>query len=390
MLRKLTVENFFSIKGPETLDLAINRSVEDIDKRFAKPIAKSDARFPRVVALYGANASGKTNVLRAGTFLANFAANSSYWKPDETPYFFSFGGNEDATKLSIEFDAQVSEELGRVAFIYDLEIAKDRRAVNRETLRYYPGSRSRLLFDRELNEIRSGEDFDLSLRDPVRQRIRPDASVISTLAQFNHYFSKNICSILASVSTNISVTGKHVFDITQPTNYYRDNANSFNSMKEEIKRFDTGINDIDIISINGNQAPLFKHQGFDMPIVFSFESQGTQNFYKLYPLFYTALQNGSVAVLDELDSDIHPHLLLEIVRWFQDPETNPHDAQLIFSCHNPSLLEHLTKEEVYLTEKRGDGQTHVFGVKDIKGVRRDINLYEKYLAGAFGGVPRLG
>jgi hypothetical protein len=390
MLRKLTIENFFSVNGPETLDLEINRAVEDIDKRFAKPIAKSDARFPRVVALYGANASGKTNVLRAINFLSSFISSSSSWEINDLPHFFSFAKGDGITRFRIEVDARIfPENHERSLLVYDLEMDKNHRTVGRETLRYYPNSRSRLLFDRCGDEIKAGDDFDLPLRDPARKRIRHDVSVISTLAQFNHRFSRAIYDVFFILS-NVRTPGKWNPGVEAATDFYRGNIVSFSDMKRRIKSFDTGILDIDIVNYDGRPAPLFKHDGLDRPITFPFESQGTQNFYNLFPIMDITLRSGGFAILDELDSDIHPHLLLEIVRWFQDPETNPHDAQLIFSCHNPSLLEHLSKEEVYLTEKDSDGQTHVFGVKDIKGVRRDVNLYEKYLAGAFGGVPRLG
>ncbi|MEE8394136.1 MAG: AAA family ATPase, partial [Rhodospirillales bacterium] len=99
---------------------------------------------------------------------------------------------------------------------------------------------------------------------------------------------------------------------------------------------------------------------------------------------------GGVAVLDELDSDIHPLLLPELIRMFQDEETNPLDAQLIFSCHNATLFEYLEKEEVYFTEKKADGSTEIYGLKDVKGIRRDTNIYAKYLMGAFGAVPQIG
>ena len=102
------------------------------------------------------------------------------------------------------------------------------------------------------------------------------------------------------------------------------------------------------------------------------------------------LAYGGVAVLDEFDNDIHPLLLPELVEKFLSPDENPNNAQLIMSCHSPILFETLEKDEIFFTEKDNDGRTHVFGASEIKGVRRDTNLYEKYLSGALGGVPRVG
>ena len=94
--------------------------------------------------------------------------------------------------------------------------------------------------------------------------------------------------------------------------------------------------------------------------------------------------------LDEIDNDIHPALMPEIIGWFHDERTNPHNAQLFMACHNASILEHLEKEEIYFTEKTPDGRTQVYGLKDIDGVRRVDNYYKKYLGGVFGAVPNIG
>ena len=94
--------------------------------------------------------------------------------------------------------------------------------------------------------------------------------------------------------------------------------------------------------------------------------------------------------MDELDRDLHPDLLLEILRWFWDVERNPKQAQLIMSCNNPSVLDHLQKEEIHFTSKDSLGRTSVYSLKDIQGVRRDENFYRSYLSGRYGAVPNIG
>ena len=105
---------------------------------------------------------------------------------------------------------------------------------------------------------------------------------------------------------------------------------------------------------------------------------------------FVALRQGSIVALDELDNDIHPLVLPEIVRLFQEERTNPNGAQLIMSCQNATLLDHLAKEEVFVTEKDSEGRTAIYGLQDVQGVRRDENLYAHYLMGVYGAVPRLG
>ena len=101
------------------------------------------------------------------------------------------------------------------------------------------------------------------------------------------------------------------------------------------------------------------------------------------------LQNGSVAIVDEFDNAIPSLLLPELIDLFVDPIRNPNHAQLVTICQNPSILQYLEKEEVFLAEKGTDGVSTIYGMKDIKGVRRSSNIYANYLAGAFGGVPKV-
>jgi predicted ATPase len=107
-------------------------------------------------------------------------------------------------------------------------------------------------------------------------------------------------------------------------------------------------------------------------------------------LINSALTTGGVAIVDDLDSSLHPIILAEILSWFHRPERNPQNAQFWISCHNVSLLESLIKEEVFFCEKDKAGQTHLFGLKNIPAVRRDDNYYKKYLDGFYGAVPQIG
>jgi AAA15 family ATPase/GTPase len=120
------------------------------------------------------------------------------------------------------------------------------------------------------------------------------------------------------------------------------------------------------------------------------ESHGTRQFLLAYPYLASVLENGGIAVIDELDLAIHPLVLPEILRWFYSAERNPHNAQLWMTCQNASLLEDLTKEEIYFCEKDACGGTSVYGLKDIQGVRRVDNFYRKYMGGTYGAIPTIG
>ena len=134
----------------------------------------------------------------------------------------------------------------------------------------------------------------------------------------------------------------------------------------------------------------FQHTGLDDFIFFPEESAGTQRFIEIFPRLHYALETGSIAVVDEIDTDLHPLLLPELFWWFSSLERNPHGAQLLFTAHNPALLDKLQKEQVFFTEKPCGQSTRVYGARDIKGLRREPSLMKKYLSGELGAVPHIG
>ncbi len=394
MLRKLTVENFFSIREAQTLDLTIARNAPDPDGRFATPIEGTGARFPKVVALFGANASGKTTVLRAVNFLVQFIRNSVDWEPNSSLPYLSFQTRDwigAPAKFRVELDAQVLEHAGRVLYVYELELAPDGKSVLTESLKYYPEGRQRWLFKRNASGISAGKDFNLPNNDPVRTKIRENASVISVLAKFNHDFSLALFHNLSGVYCNVAMLGEPLKareDVI--TKWYVQTEDALKALNKEIRRFDLGIEEVVLTPTVDGVRPHFLHAGLKGSLTYEFESQGTTRFYNIFPYLYHVLSSGGLAVMDEFDNDIHALLMPELINLFQSRETNPNDAQILMSCHNPSVLECLSKEEIYFTEKDSRGRTERYGLKDVQDVRRDANLYAKYLSGVFGAVPRIG
>ena len=124
---------------------------------------------------------------------------------------------------------------------------------------------------------------------------------------------------------------------------------------------------------------------------FSSESQGTRHFFRIFPLIFDAFANGGVAAIDEMGTArFHALLLPEIISWFWDPDRNPRNAQLWFTCQNPWLLQEFLKEEILFTEKDEVGGSSAFGLSDIKGARRSNDYMKKYLGGAYGALPHFG
>ena len=135
------------------------------------------------------------------------------------------------------------------------------------------------------------------------------------------------------------------------------------------------------------------HSAGDEPVGFTLEqeSAGTQAWFRLIGPVLWALSDGGILVFDEIDASLHPRLSAQVIQLFQDPETNPRGAQLIFTTHDVSLLNHLNRDEVWLTEKNDEGMSQLVALVEYSGerVRKSINLERAYLQGRFGAVPQV-
>lgn len=403
MLYRVEIENFYSIRERQVIDLRAAANVPEDPERLAPAWNGSEERVPKVVAIFGPNASGKSNVLRALSFVAWFAGESFFLPPGRRIPFQPFSDAECRslpTRFLLEFGG--AEEIDRIGdpearqcrYSYQLEIGgEDGNQVLLEKLSYWPSKalKATQLFSRSSAGVtRSAKAFGLSgYTQAIEKILRPNASLISTLNQLQHPFASALSRSLKFVISNIFIDRLEASD-EQLVKHYAQNPTLVEAFNREIQRVDLGIKSLRLQDSRDGVVALFKHVGLDNEMAMSSESHGTRQFMKLFPLLKLVLDNGGVAVLDELDAAIHPIILPEIVRWFHDGRRNPNDAQLWMSCHNASLLEDLTKEEVFFTEKDRRGRTTIFGLADVAGVRRTENFYRRYLGGVYGAVPNVG
>lgn len=399
MLRRFEVENFFSIRERQALDLTVALNAPLFPNRLVSSLPNSTDRIARVAVLFGPNASGKSNILKALAFLVHFSRGSSKWDENSNPPFFTFATKKyrsEPTRLYIEFDAQLIQ--GKPPCVYSYEVifkntfgeAGARAVIEYEAVKYFPYGKPRRLIERKNDKFFASPEFQLKRNDQRLTFIGKTASMFPVLAQFNHQLSQLIIANIQRVQSNVTSLARSEFSAEVMTSYYEKNPQVLAEFRTYVRVMDLGIQNIEIQKLPNGIVPLFTHKGLESPIVLAFESEGTQSLYRIFPPLFFALSVGTLAIIDELDRDIHPLLLPEIVGWFHNPELNKNNAQLVMSCHNATLLEYLIKEEVFLTEKSNNGATELFALQDMKGVRRETNLYAKYLAGIFGSVPRIG
>lgn len=403
MLYLLEIENFYSIRSKQVVDLRLGDAVGDDPGRFDSLFPGSQDRAARVAAFFGPNASGKSTVLRALAFLRWFIADSFKIAPHATlpcERFNSAEAQNSPIHLAVEFGGPLSLEIKEAVesgafgtWRYELTLVQfeNRYIVKSEVLKQRPQGNGKWIraFDRQGDDVKTGKAFPLSGYAKVIDKVRDNASLPSTLAQFEHGPSLRLCDAAMSIVANIFVDRNELTDF-QTLQYYATNASVVDALNREIARIDLGVTRMHIEQLPDGPMAFFDHDGLQHAMPWSLQSHGTRSFIKNFPQILLVLERGGIAVVDEIDIAIHPLVLPEITRWFHDDGRNPKGAQLWMSCHAASLLEYLLKEEVFFCEKDSRGQTSVYGLKDIQNVRRTDNRYRKYLSGAYGAVPQIG
>jgi len=397
MIHRIVVENFYSVADRQELNFRVPANAPDLAAFRGAP-SDPDHRLPVVIGLFGPNASGKSTTLRtlisAGTFIV-----SSFSSPPDGPValFSPYASGdwwERPSTLVIEYDGRIGEGAPASVVRYEVQISNDPKKfacdVLYEGLFHAPQGKFRRVFERHRQQFSFGRDFGITSGDPRLLSIRPNASVISTLAQFNHKPSSDLIQALQGLQTNIVGLGKNSGGLNPILPLYAQHPNYLQRLNAELSRLDLGLEEMKIQRGDAGLVATFRHTGLGCELLAAQESMGTQRFIEWFPRLLYVLDHGGVAVLDEMDADIHPLLMPELFRWFYDGIRNPNGAQLLFTAHNPSMLDDLEKEQVFFSEKRSGEPTRLYGARDIKGLRREPSLMKKYLSGELGAVPHIG
>lgn len=405
MLYRVEIENFYSIRDRQDVDLRVAANAPGEEGLFAPVYPGAKDRVPKALVIFGSNGSGKSTVLRAIAFLGWFVQESflrlSPDSPQPCEHFHSKEAEDVPTRLAMHFSAPLDlsvtnlENLRHCRYVYEVvlkSVGGRPKTVISESLKYWPNERGKSLrvFERtEDGTVSGGKTFALGGYRSVINKVRPNASLISMLAQFDHVPSLHLRRIAGTIFTNIFIEN-HDFNEDAVVNFYARNPTVLEALNRDIEKIDLGIRTVRIEKGPTGPIAQFEHNGLSSTLPIQLESHGTRQIIKIFPLMAQALNTGGVAVVDELDLAVHPLVLPEIIRWFHDPHRNKLNAQLWMSCQNASLLEVLQKEEVLFCEKDSAGRTSVYGLQSIQDVRRSDNYYKKYLGGVYGAVPQLG
>ena len=425
MLLELEVSNHRSIFEPvEFSMIAI-----DEDRSAARQFEQFSKQVLAVAGIYGPNASGKSNVLEAIAWLSSAVRTSLRAWDDgipRDPHCFGFGPERPTT---FELSLMAHE----VRYEFRLEV-DDRRVVY-ESLHSFPLRQRRRLFEREGDDIRFRRGFEGT--GGIQDLLTPTTLALSAATRLG---SADAYAVGRSIGSIRMLGARPSVRRSAPVpSYYPFTESSLRLFQDEyeyprlpglawegdrprpmemLRIADPGIDSVEFDRDDDEERRRarsrirFVHRAETSPAVsdpeseptgmqvaghdqatleFEQESAGTQTWFRLIGPVLAALNEGRVVLYDEIDASLHPRLSAQLVRMFQDPRTNPHGAQLIFTTHDVSLLNSLNRDEVWLVDKRRDGSTELFALAEFGGdrVRKSRNLERAYLQGRFGAVPNV-
>ena len=399
MILKYSAENFYSLREKVTVDFTIGQQALG---RSGMIVSETGQNVNAVLGIFGANASGKTNVLKPLGFLEWFILDSALTKPGSKilyePFAFSDGESE-LTKLDLEFEFR-----GKL-YRYELDLLPNR--VAREAL-YMKKTRFSYLFERVYNEKTKDYDFkaqDLGAVASVPQR--SNASWLSSALLQEHATALELRPFFESINGNLGPDGRlpthdaEMENVFAAASYYHKEPDTLQHVSTLLAEFDLGLSRVEVkkdtfMGAEGKEMELtipfaiHELQGKEYPRVLMKESRGTQALFVLLRYLLPVLEGGGIAFIDEFESGLHPHMVRRIIELFFNPATNPKQAQLIATFHTDFLLrDTLHKYQIYFAEKNDQLETEVYRLDSIKGVRNIDNIYDKYHAGAYGAIPCL-
>ncbi len=387
MIISYEVENYLSFQRPARVELTVGAAVPD-NYHF---VVADGVRVAKALGIYGANASGKTNLLRALPALSDFIV-ESFNKPLEsappfTPHFF----NSDApVKVQVEFLMPVDGSRYR----YAVEVQGKR--VLSESLK----RKTSKLFSRVFERNWTGGSYKVvGLGERHAPNLRENVSWLSWLAQYNVPEALELVRYFKSVSSNMmfsNVRKQSWFGAIMATEFFRSSPDYTARMIKQLNRWDIDINDIcfEKLSRPGDDSAdgpwvtysIHKRGNKTVKIPMVEESSGTNGLFSVLAMVLPVLDEGGIAVIDELESDLHPYMVEALLDLFVQPDSNPKNAQLIFASHADWLMNLLHKTQIVLVDKTEEGSEAV-RLSDIKGVQARENYSARYRSGAYGGVP---
>jgi uncharacterized protein len=379
MLLNFGFRNFFSFKEGAEISF-------ELDSQVPESISRGK-NFSTVLCVKGANASGKTNILRGLSFISYFTAHSFDNPPGQAILVSSHFGNKEPIDFFIEFIADGSK--------YFYEVSLTEKEVLSEVI-YRTKSKKTKVLERKnekvIYAVKEWKNFN-------HIKLRKNASVISTAKQYGFSEVDFLVEFFEKIISNVTYAGLRANLNTEAemSELLTHDKNLSSFVRKFISECDVGVMDVSLherVLPDGNKTffPLFHHEksGKILSITSLEESSGTRALFRSIALYKIVLDLGGVLIADEFDIHLHPHILPKILAMFLDAKKNKKNAQLIFTTHNSAILDVMGRYRTYLVEKRNN-ESFTYRLDEIPGdiLRNDRPISPVYREGKIGGVPRL-
>ena len=373
MVLEIAITNFFSIKETIRLDLQAARLQSKEARALASNVIEAGGeRALKTLAIYGANASGKSNVIKAIKVCVGLILNSHNFNEGDSFGFkpFKFGNSTDLSEFEIRF------MMGGVEYEYGFSYCQNE--IVTESLYYYPRGRRSLIFSRD--ERKEGGkkavyEFSTVIKRPmdVANNTSRKTLFISRASQMDRdkakeiyrYFNEQIVFAYRDRTTD---------------SFLHDNKESV------LKVLRAADSDIVDFSYRDGELTTFHRINPELPFDFNTEeSEGTKILFRMMLTVMEVVRQGKTMFLDEIETSLHTRLVEYIINLFNGSES----AQLVFTTHNTHLLDmtKFRKDQIFFVNKREDGSTELYSLFDYKDFREKMDLEKAYLQGRFDAVP---
>jgi len=411
MLIEFSVQNFRSILERQTLSLVATKDKTYQDTHVIETGNTAVPCVLRTMGLYGANGSGKTNLLRAFEYFHFLVKQSFSLSPDSGTNLVPFALQENPQSSVAEFEITVL--IDKVRYQYGFRL--DRQRIHEEWLIVYRSQRGpgQTWFERRYDPALGKDGYQFSEKLTGAKKVwqestRPNALFLSTAVQFNSEMLHPLFDWIAN---------KPVFFNPMPmTADYTISRLEEPAFCQQVLDFlrasDIPVSEI-LVETSRNKGPQFKfdittgkaettmeefvhkrarfqHVTGQGEAVFELqdESLGTQRLFALTGPVLDILEKGRLLIVDEIESSLHPLLVRRLLELFHDPAINTRGAQLVFTTHSTLLFDQdiFRRDQIHLVEKDLGQATRLVPLSDFQ-VRKDLMLEKAYLDGRFGAVP---
>lgn len=411
MLVQFSFKNFKSFRDDTTLDMSATKITEHEDR----VVNICNEKLLPVAAIYGANASGKSNVIEAFRFMVTYVLESFAYGGDiddkklkskrlkQIPFLFDLASKDSESSFEVYF----VEEERRGYKLYNYGFTLNREGIIEEWLnsKAKTARKYKRIFYRNINELdlsgipsKSQENLKIALEKETLIVSLGAKLKIAKLKIIRDWFYKNNFA-------NFGNPYENAFLSSIVPDGFVDNKVIQNNVVSYFSSFDSSIIGFNVEVLKGDEENR-KHikidaihntiDGGTAAIPLQEESDGTLKMFALYPVLQDTLKNGGVLFVDELNDRLHPLLVRSFLITFLNPKINLKHAQLIFTTHDSWQLANnlLRRDEIWFTEKDKNGISKLYSLVDFVDengtkIRKDESYEKNYLLGKYGAVPTL-